>query len=250
MVARSAALRSCRVRLHGRAERRPGLPPPDLGPRKPIADGGLRRAVAATVGEDVLVEREDRRVTTLEEILRCRGLARPRAERHRSSPAVSRTRTTSRSRRRTVTSSGSPELEGALAVDRANERHNAAAASDDGGLAPDVEVLEDLDVMVIAFIDGTTMSAEALRDARAWPLGSRRRSAGCTPDHASCRTSTCSGSPTSTSACARRRESRIPDGFRGHLGRCCEDRTHPRPAAASDGAVPQRSPRRELHRRR
>jgi thiamine kinase-like enzyme len=50
-----------------------------------------------------------------------------------------------------------------LAVDRANERHNAAAASTTGVSPRIVEVLEDVDVMVIAYVDGTTMSSERLR---------------------------------------------------------------------------------------
>jgi thiamine kinase-like enzyme len=50
-----------------------------------------------------------------------------------------------------------------LAVDRANERFNAAAAATTGVSPRIVEVLEDLDVMVIAFVNGTTMSPEALR---------------------------------------------------------------------------------------
>jgi thiamine kinase-like enzyme len=50
-----------------------------------------------------------------------------------------------------------------LAVDRANERHNAAAAATTGVSPRIVEVLEDVDVMVLEFVDGTTMSAEALR---------------------------------------------------------------------------------------
>ena len=50
-----------------------------------------------------------------------------------------------------------------LAVDRENERHNAAAASTTGVSPRIVEVLEDLDVMVIEFIEGTTMSSERLR---------------------------------------------------------------------------------------
>jgi thiamine kinase-like enzyme len=49
-----------------------------------------------------------------------------------------------------------------LAVDRANERHNAAAAATTGVSPRIVEVLEDVDVMVIEFVAGTTMSAEAL----------------------------------------------------------------------------------------
>jgi thiamine kinase-like enzyme len=51
-----------------------------------------------------------------------------------------------------------------LAVDRANERHNAAAAATTGVSPRILEVLEDLDVMVIEYVDGTTMSADALRD--------------------------------------------------------------------------------------
>ena len=50
-----------------------------------------------------------------------------------------------------------------LAVDRANERHNAAAASTTGVSPRIVEVLEDLDVMVIDYIEGVTMSSERLR---------------------------------------------------------------------------------------
>jgi thiamine kinase-like enzyme len=50
-----------------------------------------------------------------------------------------------------------------LAVDRANERHNAAAASTTGVSPRIVEVLEDIDVMVIEFVEGTTMSSERLR---------------------------------------------------------------------------------------
>ena len=50
-----------------------------------------------------------------------------------------------------------------LAVDRENERHNAAAAATTGVSPRIVEALEDVDVMVIEFVDGTTMSAEKLR---------------------------------------------------------------------------------------
>ena len=50
-----------------------------------------------------------------------------------------------------------------LAVDRANERHNAAAASTTGVSPRIVEVLEEIDVMVIEYVDGTTMSSERLR---------------------------------------------------------------------------------------
>jgi thiamine kinase-like enzyme len=51
-----------------------------------------------------------------------------------------------------------------LAVDRANERHNAAAASTTGVSPRIVEYLDDVSVMVLEFIDGQTMSGAALRD--------------------------------------------------------------------------------------
>ncbi len=50
-----------------------------------------------------------------------------------------------------------------LAVDRANERHNAAAAATTGISPPIVEVLEDWDVMILAYVEGTTMSGQVLR---------------------------------------------------------------------------------------
>jgi thiamine kinase-like enzyme len=56
-----------------------------------------------------------------------------------------------------------------LAVDRKNERHNAAAAATTGISPRIVEVLEDLDVMVIEYVEGTTMSSESLRDREAIP---------------------------------------------------------------------------------
>lgn len=56
-----------------------------------------------------------------------------------------------------------------LAVDRANERHNAAAAATTGVSPRILEVLEDLDVMVIEYIGGTTMSSERLRERGAIP---------------------------------------------------------------------------------
>jgi thiamine kinase-like enzyme len=103
-----------------------------------------------------------------------------------------------------------------LAVDRANERHNAAAASATGVSPRIVEVLEDLDVMVIAYIDGTTMSAEALRT----PEQVRRIADSLLRLHAGPRflqdfdmfrlTDFYLG------VCSQR-EIRIPDGFRGHL---------------------------------
>ncbi len=56
-----------------------------------------------------------------------------------------------------------------LAVDRGNERHNAAAAATTGVSPRIVEVLEDLDVMVIEYVEGTTMSSERLRDRETIP---------------------------------------------------------------------------------
>lgn len=50
-----------------------------------------------------------------------------------------------------------------LAVDRANERHNAEAAATTGVAPAILEYLDDLSVMVLAFVEGETMSAEALR---------------------------------------------------------------------------------------
>ena len=50
-----------------------------------------------------------------------------------------------------------------LAVDRANERHNAEAAATTGVSPPVLEYLDDVEVMVLAYIEGRTMSAEALR---------------------------------------------------------------------------------------
>jgi len=50
-----------------------------------------------------------------------------------------------------------------LSIDRANELHNTRAAATTG-IGPRVlEVVPDLDVMVLEFIDGTTMSASALQ---------------------------------------------------------------------------------------
>lgn len=50
-----------------------------------------------------------------------------------------------------------------LAVDRANERHNAEAAASTGISPPIVEYLDAWNVMILAFVEGQTMSAEALR---------------------------------------------------------------------------------------
>ena len=50
-----------------------------------------------------------------------------------------------------------------LAVDRANERHNAEAAATTGVAPAILEYIDDVNVMVLAFVDGETMSAEKLR---------------------------------------------------------------------------------------
>jgi len=50
-----------------------------------------------------------------------------------------------------------------LAVDRENERRNAEAAATTGVAPAILEYVEDLNVMVLAFIEGETMSAETLR---------------------------------------------------------------------------------------
>jgi thiamine kinase-like enzyme len=50
-----------------------------------------------------------------------------------------------------------------LAVDRQNERHNAEAAAATGVSPPILAYLDDWKVMVLAFVDGTTMSGSALR---------------------------------------------------------------------------------------
>jgi thiamine kinase-like enzyme len=50
-----------------------------------------------------------------------------------------------------------------LAVDRRNERRNAEAAATTGVSPPVLEYLDDLSVMVIPYIEGETMSADALR---------------------------------------------------------------------------------------
>ena len=50
-----------------------------------------------------------------------------------------------------------------LAVDRENERHNAKAAATTGVSPTVIEVLRDWDVLILEFVEGRTMSGEALR---------------------------------------------------------------------------------------
>jgi thiamine kinase-like enzyme len=52
-----------------------------------------------------------------------------------------------------------------LAVDRANERHNQEAAATTGVAPRLLEYLDDVRVMVLEFVPGTTMSGELLRGA-------------------------------------------------------------------------------------
>jgi thiamine kinase-like enzyme len=52
-----------------------------------------------------------------------------------------------------------------LAVDRANERHNAEAAASTGISPPIVEYLDRWNVMILAFVEGQTMSGPVLRTA-------------------------------------------------------------------------------------
>ncbi len=52
-----------------------------------------------------------------------------------------------------------------LAVDRANERHNAEAAATTGVAPRILEYLPEFSVMVLEFIDGETMSSEKLRSS-------------------------------------------------------------------------------------
>jgi thiamine kinase-like enzyme len=102
-----------------------------------------------------------------------------------------------------------------LAIDRANERHNAAAAATTGVSPPIVEVLEDVDVMVIGYVDGATMSAEALRT----PEQARRIAASLRRLHAGPRFRDDFDMFRLTEfyldVCATR-DIPIPDGFRGH----------------------------------
>jgi thiamine kinase-like enzyme len=52
-----------------------------------------------------------------------------------------------------------------LAVDRENERHNAQAAATTGVSPRVVEVVPEWDVLILEFIEGRTMSGDALRSA-------------------------------------------------------------------------------------
>jgi thiamine kinase-like enzyme len=103
-----------------------------------------------------------------------------------------------------------------LAVDRRNERHNAAAAATTGVSPEIVEVLEDLDVMVIRYVEGTTMWAEALRV----PEMARRVAASLRRLHAGPRFLKDFDMFRLTEfyiGVCEERDVRIPDGFRDHL---------------------------------
>ena len=250
MVARSAACEAAAYAFT--VGRNVGLAylPTDLGPTDDVQVEVFGRAVAATVGEDVLVGARLARVTTLEEILPLVEVWRGR-ELNVSDLSGGLTNTnhlveTDGVRYVVRIPGASTEL---LAVDRTNERHNAAAASATGVSPRIVEVLEDLDVMVIEYIDGTTMSAEALRTPEQGPSDR-----GVAPPVARRTTLPAGLRHVPAHRLLPRRVLGTRDPHPGRFPRasrrCCEDRTHLGPAAASDGAVPQRSPRRELHRRR
>ena len=119
-----------------------------------------------------------------------------------------------------------------LAVDRANERHNAAAAATTGVSPQILEVLEELDVMVIGYVEGTTMSAASLRtseQARRIASSLRRLHAGprFLKDFDMFRLT-----EFYLSVCAER-DVRIPDGFGDHLDdvRAIEEAIAERPVA-------------------
>jgi thiamine kinase-like enzyme len=119
-----------------------------------------------------------------------------------------------------------------LAVDRDNERHNAAAAATTGVSPAIVEVLDDVDVMVIEYIDGRTMSGESLRT----PEQVRRIASSLRRLHAGPRFRKDFDMFRLTefylSVC-KERDVPIPDGFREHLddvGRIERAVAQPRPA--------------------
>jgi thiamine kinase-like enzyme len=103
-----------------------------------------------------------------------------------------------------------------LAVDRENERHNAAAAATTGVSPRIVQVLEDLDVIVIEYVDGTTMSGDTLRT----PEQVRRIASSLRRLHTAPRFLRDFDMFRLTefylSVCEER-DVRIPDGFRDHL---------------------------------
>jgi thiamine kinase-like enzyme len=103
-----------------------------------------------------------------------------------------------------------------LAVDRENERHNAAAAATTGVAPAIVEVLGNLDVMVIEYVDGTTMFSAALRT----PDMARRVAAALKRLHAGPRFLKDFDMFRLTEfylGVCDERDVKIPDGFREHL---------------------------------
>jgi thiamine kinase-like enzyme len=108
-----------------------------------------------------------------------------------------------------------------LAVDRENERHNAKAAATTGVSPAVIEVVREWDVMILEFIEGKTMSGDALRT----PEQARRI--------AECLRRLHTAPPFRQDfdmfrltdfylGVCREHGVRIPDGFREHVGRVSE----------------------------
>jgi thiamine kinase-like enzyme len=108
-----------------------------------------------------------------------------------------------------------------LAVDRENERHNAKAAATTGVSPAVIEVVREWDVMILEFIEGKTMSGNALRT----PEQARRMAESLRRLH--------TAPPFRQDfdmfrltdfylGVCREHGVRIPDGFREHVGRVSE----------------------------
>jgi thiamine kinase-like enzyme len=108
-----------------------------------------------------------------------------------------------------------------LAVDRANERHNAEAAAATGVAPRVLEYLEDANVMVLEFIPGETMSADSLRSVEM----ARRMASSIKRLHSARRFHADFDMFRLTEfylGVCRERDVRIPDGFAERLGQVGE----------------------------
>lgn len=108
-----------------------------------------------------------------------------------------------------------------LAVDRRNERHNAEAAASTGISPPILEYLEEWNVMILAFVEGETMSPASLRS----PDQARRIAASLRVLHTAPRFATDFDMFRLTEFYLRvcdEHEVRIPDGFRARNDRIAE----------------------------